>query len=119
MSERLIYNITIPKIMDLGFSIVSDILFITKHKNDHNFGPNLNIDKILSVIDSPGHPREAKKEKKALSHIFFNCMFYQLLRVQRSCSSTQSWGSVPPSIVQTRDQNSRLFLNRTLGSFCA
>ena len=80
MSERLIYNITIPKIMDLGFSIVSDILFITKHKNDHNFGPNLNIDKILSVIDSPGHP---------------------------------------PSIVQTRDQNSRLFLNRTLGSFCA
>ena len=31
---------------------------------------------------------------------FFNCMFYQLLRVQHSCSSTQSWGSVLlPSIV--------------------
>ena len=29
---------------------------------------------------------------------FFNCMFYQLLRVQHSCSSTQSWGSVLPSI---------------------
>ena len=54
--------------MDLGFSIVSDILFITKHKNDHNFGPNLNIDKILSVLDSPGHSREAKKEQKPLSH---------------------------------------------------
>ena len=30
---------------------------------------------------------------------FFNCMFYQLLRVQHDCSSTQSWGSVLPSIV--------------------
>ena len=40
--------------------------------------------------------------------IFFllNCMFYQLLRVQHSCSFTQSWGSVLPSIVETRDQNS-------------
>ena len=54
--------------MDLGFSIVSDILFITKHKNDHNFGPNLNIDKILSVLDSPGHSREVKKEQNPLSH---------------------------------------------------
>ena len=35
---------------------------------------------------------------------FCNCMFYQLLRVQHSCSSTQSWGSVLPSIVETRDQ---------------
>ena len=52
---------------------------------------------------------------------FFNCMFYQLLRVQHGCSSTQSWGSVLPSIVETRDQNSRgcplLFSNRNLGSF--
>ena len=39
--------------MDLEFSIVSDILFITKHKIDHNFGPNLNIENILSVLDSP------------------------------------------------------------------
>ena len=50
------------------------------------------------------------------------CMFYQLLRVQHSCSSTQSWGSVLPSIVEMRDQNSRgcplLFSNRNLGSFC-
>ena len=55
--------------------------------------------------------------------LFFYCMFYQLLRVQHSCSSTQSWGSVLPSIVETRDQNSRgcplLFSNRNLGSFCA
>ena len=34
-------------------------------------------------------------------------MFYQLLRVQHSCSSTQSWGSELASIVATRDQNSR------------
>ena len=54
--------------MDLEFSMVSDILFITKHKNDHNFGPNLNIEKILSVLDSLCHPREAKKEQKTLSH---------------------------------------------------
>ena len=54
---------------------------------------------------------------------FFNCMFYQLLHVQHSWSSTQSWGSVLPSIVETRDRNSRgyplLFSNRNLGSFCA
>ena len=54
---------------------------------------------------------------------FFMSMFYQLLCVQHSCSSTQSWGSILPSIVKTRDQNSRgcplLFLNRNLGSFCA
>ena len=68
MSGHLIYNITTPKLMNLGFSIVSDILFITKYKSDHNFGPNLNIDKILSGIESPGHSQEAKKEQKALSH---------------------------------------------------
>ena len=41
--------------------------------------------------------------------LFFMCMFYQLLCVQHSCSSTQSWGSVIdlPSIVETRGQNSR------------
>ena len=64
-------------------------------------------------------------EKGFLSNCLFvfNCMFYQLLRVQHSCSSTQSWSSVLPSIVETRDQNSRgcplLFSNRILGSFCA
>ena len=30
-------------------------------------------------------------------------VFYQLLRVQHGCSPTQSWGSVLPSIVETRD----------------
>ena len=48
--------------------------------------------------------------------------FCQLLRVQHSCSSTQSWRSVLPSIVETRDQNScvypLLFSDRNLGSFC-
>ena len=50
-------------------------------------------------------------------------MFYQLLRVRHSSSSTQSWGSVLPSIFETRDQNSLgcplLFSNRNLGCFCA
>ena len=54
---------------------------------------------------------------------FFNCMFYQELGVPHSSSSTPTWGSVLPSIVETRDQNSRgcplLFSNRNLGSFCA
>ena len=68
MSERLINNITTPKLMKLGFSIVSGILFITKHKNYHNFGPNLNIDKILSVIESTVYSQEAKNEQKPLSH---------------------------------------------------
>ena len=52
-----------------------------------------------------------------------NCMFYQLLSVQHIAVFHTVWGSVPPSIVETRDQNSRgcplLFLNRNLGSFCA
>ena len=43
--------------------------------------------------------------------------------VQHSCSSPQSFGSSPPSIVETRGQLSRgfplLFLNRSLGSLCA
>ena len=64
MSERLVHNITTPKSMDVGFSIVLDILFITKHKSDHNVGPNLSIDKLFSVIDRPGHSREAKKTKR-------------------------------------------------------
>ena len=68
MSEHLIQYIRAPKLMDLGFSIVSDILFISKCKSNHNFGPNLNIDKILSAIDSPSHVQEAKNEQKALSH---------------------------------------------------
>ena len=59
------------------------------------------------------------------SKIFFFiiCMFYQVLGVPHSSSSTPTWGSVLPSIVETRDQNSRgctlLFSNRNLGSFCA
>ena len=63
MSEHLIHNNTTPKLMDLGFSIVSNILFITKDKIDNNFGPNLNIDKILSVLDSSCHFRHVKKGK--------------------------------------------------------
>ena len=58
-----------------------------------------------------------------IMYFFFTCMFYQLHGVQHSCSSTQSWGNVLQSIVETRDQNSRgcplLFSNMILGSFCA
>ena len=39
----------------------------------------------------------------------FNYMFYQLLCVQHSCTSTQSWSSVIPSIVETRDESSRIW----------
>ena len=50
-------------------------------------------------------------------------MFYQVLGVSHSSSSTPTWGSVLPSFVETRDQHSRgcplLFSNRNLGSFCA
>ena len=50
-------------------------------------------------------------------------MFYQLLSVQHSCSSTQSWGSERPSIVEMRNENSWdcpiLISNRNLGSVCA
>ena len=44
-----------------------------------------------------------------ISLIFFsNCGFYKLLRVQHSSSSTPTWGSVLPFIVETRDQISRV-----------
>ena len=59
--------------MNLGFSIVSYILFITKHKSDNNFGPNLNIDKILSMIDSPGHSREVSGIPKCQNRNTGNC----------------------------------------------
>ena len=54
--------------------------------------------------------------------VVFYCMFYQLLCVPHSSSSTQFWGSVLPSIFEIRDQNSRgcplsLFSNRNLGFF--
>ena len=59
----------------------------------------------------------------SFSFFSFFCMFYQFLCILHSRSSTQSWGSVLPSIVEMRDQNSRgcplLFSNRNLGSFCA
>ena len=52
-----------------------------------------------------------------------NLMFYLLVHVQHSCSSTQSWGSVLPSIVEMKDKNTwgcpLLFSNRNLESFCA
>ena len=62
--EHLIHIIIAPKLMYLGFSIVTDILFITKHKHGHKFGPNSNIEKNLSGLDSPGSSREAKKRAK-------------------------------------------------------
>ena len=78
----------------------------------------------LSITKNRGaHDRSRPFNPRLDNYIFFNCMFYQLLCVQHSCSSTQSWGSVLPSIVETRDQNSRgcplLFSNRNLRSFCA
>ena len=74
-----------------------------------------------AVIQSKG---TTLREDVKIPHQFssFNCTFYQFLRVQHSCYSTQSWGSVQPSIVEARDQSSRgcplLFLNRNLGFFC-
>ena len=73
----MIDNIITPKLMDLGFSIVSDILFITKHKNDNNFGPNLNIDiNYRPIIDSPGHMLFTDRtlvQKTSLKHMFNMC----------------------------------------------
>ena len=45
-------------------------------------------------------PKRGAVVSQFVFSVFFNCMFYQLLRVQlHSCSSTQSWGSGLPSIV--------------------
>ena len=56
-------------LMDFEFSIVSDILFITKHKNYHNFGPNLNIDKQVCIVDML--PWLRKMETLEFKNIFF------------------------------------------------
>ena len=68
-------------------------------------------------------PDIRQREIGKIIFFLFDFTFYQLLCVQHSCSSTQSWGSVLPSIVEMRDQNSRschlLFSNRNLGFFCA
>ena len=80
----------------------------------------------MVVYASCGTTVYSRNMPNIMSHrfCFYNCMFNQLLHVQlHSCSSTQSLGSVLPSIVETRDQNSwgcpLLFSNRNLGSFCA
>ena len=46
-------------------------------------------------------PRIPRYGKTCVGFIFF-CMFYQLLCVQHSCTYTQSWDSVLPSIVVRR-----------------
>ena len=84
-----------------------------------------NVDKPGSVI-RPNIPyREVSTEWEIFATIFFsffNCMFYQVLGVPHSSSSTPTWGSVLPSIVETRDQNSRgcplLFSSRNLIFLC-
>ena len=74
------------------------------------------------VYIQPGSHRAIIYYQLPVVH-FFYCMFYQLLHVQHSCSSTQSCGSVVSSIVETRDHNSQgwplFFSSRNLGSFCA
>ena len=76
----------------------------------------------MAAVGDRSHPQ---RRVGSVIHIFFFCicMFYQVLGVPQSSSSTQTWGSVLPSIVETRDQNFRgcplLFSNRNLGSFCA
>ena len=81
---------------------------------------------LMEVLSRPGRVTDScqKKVKGADAKVFlFNCMFYQLLHVQNSCSSTQSWASVLSSIVEKRGQDSRgcplLFVNRNLGSVWA
>ena len=76
--------------------------------------------RVLLVDTSIKGSVNVSVSSKGSVFIFFNCMFYQLLPVQHSCSSTQSWGSLLPYIVEMRDQNYRgcllLFSNRNLGS---
>ena len=61
---------------------------------------------ILLVLGSSSDDTEEAPDRGG-KVLFFKCMFYPLLCVPHSSSSTQSWGSVLPSIVETRDQNSR------------
>ena len=109
---------------NLGFDVY---LFSTALSGNSNLkGENDDKERLSNrhtTGNQPGHvAQKSIYTIQQFSIFFLNCMFYQLLRVQHSCSSTQSWGSIQPSIVETRDQNSRgcplLFSNRNLGSFC-
>ena len=55
---------------------------------------------LLAPHTTPNSASGLKKGETIFFFFFFDCMFYQLRRVQHSCSSTQSWGSVLPSIVE-------------------
>ena len=68
---------------------------------DESLAPGNVFQKHHSKSDDVFH-----NELYVLIYFIFYYMFYQLLRVQCSGSSTQSLGSVLPSIVETRDQNS-------------
>ena len=99
-------------------------LLHTLHKQVTNVSKHVFVILLWGILTSPlTRSGEVVCFINRFFFFFFNCMFYQLLRVQHSCSSTQSWGSVLPSIVEMRDQNSwgcpLLFSNRNLGSFCA
>ena len=72
-------------------------------------------------IPSVYHPKKWTRLGCLLSYLSkLICIFFH---VWHSCSSTQSWGRVLPSIVEKRDKNSQgcplLFSNSYLGSFCA
>ena len=56
--------------------------------------------RLLEVDKLDAMARHQHSLVKTFFIFFLNCMFYQLLRVQQSLSSTQSWSSVLPSIVE-------------------
>ena len=107
---------------------ILNVIMILKIRQNQQWGkdnrPNTQVRFHMGMRQAPFYRGVHTAQWKPVDFFFFfNCMFYQLLHVQHSCSSTQSRGSVLPSIVETRDQNSRgcplLFSNRNLGSFCA
>ena len=59
----------------------------------------------MKGVHKAGFHREGHICLHIYSLVFLNCVFYQLLCVQQSCSSTESRGSVLLSIVETRDKN--------------
>ena len=76
---------------------------------------------LMDMLSLPNIHLNWPFEQAIDSDHFFIFMFCQLLRVQHSCSSIQSWGSVLLLRRETRIPRVSPFhfSNRNLGSFCA
>ena len=80
---------------------------IKVRREDSSSGVGLGISESVSFKQLQMEEKRRHQEIQLISVDFFLKLYIlQLLRVQHNCSFTPSWGSLLPSIAETRDQNS-------------